>query len=474
MTGMATALLDRPLVAQVDALRHGEVAVADLVAAALDRAARLQERLNAFLSFDGEAALSRARALDRLPQARRDAMPLFGAPLAHKDMFAREGRRVTYASKLFAEHRPRVTATLIRRLDAAGAVDLGTLNMSEFACNPYGMNVLVGRARNPWNPDHIAGGSSSGSAAAVAARLIAASFGSDTGGSVRLPAAACGVFGLLPTNGRVSRHGMLPLSHSLDCAGPLARSARDLARVLGVVAGRDPEDASSSAEPVPDYEAGIEAGIAGMTIGFAANYYSDEIDADTEAMMDTVAAIFGEAAAKVSRIEVPDPRPLDALGNLLILAEAASYHLDDLRERGGEYTPLVRERIQFGFSFDAVSYIDALRLRAIELKRFLAAVFTRADVLVLPTLPHAAPAFADVERALAGAADLSFPLAKFTRSINYLGLPAVSVPAGLDRHGLPLAFQVVGRPFDEALILRVARGFEKARPPALPDTGEPR
>jgi aspartyl-tRNA(Asn)/glutamyl-tRNA(Gln) amidotransferase subunit A len=308
---------------------------------------------------------------------------------------------------------------------------------------------------------------------AVAARLVAASFGSDTGGSVRLPAAACGVFGLLPTNGRVPRHGMLPLSHSLDCAGPLARSARDLARVLGVVAGQDPDDASSSAEPVTDYEAGIEAGIAGLTVGFATNYYPDEIDADTAAMMDAVSAVLAEAGGNVAQIEVPDPRPLDALGNLLILAEAASYHRDDLRDRGDEYTPLVRERIRFGFSFDAVSYIDALRLRAIELKRFLAAVFTRADVLVLPTLPHAAPAFADVERALAGAADLSFPLAKFTRSINYLGLPAVSVPAGLDRRGLPLAFQVVGRPFDEALILRVARGFETARPSAMPDIAEP-
>jgi aspartyl-tRNA(Asn)/glutamyl-tRNA(Gln) amidotransferase subunit A len=469
MSAAAEGLLDCPLVEQVSRLQRGEITVCELTETALARAERMQPTLNCFIALDRDGALARARALDAICRDERRNMPLFGVPVAHKDIFAREGRVVTFASKLYAEHRASTTATVVKRFDAAGAVDLGTLNLTEFACGPYGLNVLVGHTRNPWNPDHVAGGSSSGSGAAVAARLVGASMGSDTGGSIRGPASACGVFGLLPTNGRVSRHGVLPLSHSLDNVAPLARSARDIARVLGVIAGKDVVDGASSGEPVPDYEADISAGLLdGLRIGQPINYYPEQLDGEIAAMLAKTAAVLADLGAAIVPLEVPDPRPLDALANILVVAEGSAYHRETIREHADLYTPAVRDRLLFGFGIDAVSYIDALRARGRELQSYMDAVFTRVDALLLPAMPRAAPRFDEVEAALSQASDLSFSIGKFTRSFNYLGLPALAVPHGRNALGLPIAFQLVGRPFQEALILRIAFAFEQAVPPRFP------
>jgi aspartyl-tRNA(Asn)/glutamyl-tRNA(Gln) amidotransferase subunit A len=469
LSRVAEEILDRSLVEQVELLQSGEVSVVALTEAALDRAERLQASFNSFIAIDREVALTRAQALDATPAAQRRSLRLFGAPVAQKDMYGRKGRVVTFGSRLYANHRAAATATVVQRFDDAGAVDIGSLNMSEFASNPYGLNILVGPARNPWDRERIAGGSSSGSAVALATRIVAASMGSDTGGSTRIPAACCGVFGLLPTNGRISRHGMLPLSFSLDNPGPLARSARDMARVLGIVAGHDTNDAYTSREPVYDYESGIEGGVRGLRIATAIDCDPYAVDADTARMMAATAAILHDLGAVIVPLHVPDPQPLDALANLIITAEAASYHRDDLSEHAELYTPLVRDRVQFGFSFDAPSYVDALRLRGRELGRFMEAVFAKADALLLPALPHPAPLHADVEAAISGKGDLSFSLGRFTRSINYLGLPSLAVPHGRNGQGLPLALQIVGRPFDEGLLLRIAHAFEKAVPPRFPD-----
>jgi aspartyl-tRNA(Asn)/glutamyl-tRNA(Gln) amidotransferase subunit A len=468
MSRAAEELLDCSLVEQVSRLRRGELMVSDLTETALARAERIQPTLNCFIRLDPDGALARARALDALPPDQRHRLPLYGAPVAHKDLFGREGRIVTFASKLYAEHRAATTATVVKRFDDAGAVDLGTLNLTEFACGPYGLNVLAGHTRNPWNLDHVAGGSSSGSAAALAARVPAASMGTDTGGSIRGPSSACGVFGLLPTNGRVSRHGVLPLSHSLDNAGPLARSARDIARVLGVVAGEDANDAATSREPVPDYESSLSAGLRGLKIGQPVNYYAEHADPEIAAMVVETARVLADLGATIVPLEVPDPRRLDALANILVVAEGSAYHREDIRRHPDLYTPAVRDRILFGFSIDAVSYIDALRLRGRELHNYLEAVFTKVDALLLPTMPRSAPRYAEVEAAVSGSGDLSFSIGRFTRSFNYLGLPALAVPHGRTAQGLPISFQLVGRPFQEATILRVAHAFEQAVPPRFP------
>jgi aspartyl-tRNA(Asn)/glutamyl-tRNA(Gln) amidotransferase subunit A len=375
-------------------------------------------------------------------------------------MFYREKRVVTCGSRLRQNFVPDYTATLLTRLDEAGAIDLGGLNLSEFAANPFGLNILVGRARNPWNPDCITGGSSSGSAAAVAARMVFGSLGSDTGGSVRLPAGACGVVGLLPTRGRISRYGVMPLSFSLDSAGPLTRTVRDCARITKVVAGFDPFDPSSSNRAVPDFEAVLGATIRGLRMGVPKNYYLDEMSDDIRRALIISLDVFRDLGARIVEVDVPDREPLNALANIILLSEAAAIHARALREQGDEYTPVVRNRFQFGFSFPAATYIEALTLRGPLLADYSDAAFTQADVLHMPMLPHPVPLMADIEAQLAGKSDLSFNLGFNTRLHNYLGLPAITLPCGFSQSHLPIGFQLVGPPFSEGLLFSVGHAFQ--------------
>ena len=442
------------------AIRAKRLSALEVTRACLERAERAQERLNTFILIDADGALRAARRADAALAAGDAPGPLHGVPVAHKDLFYRKGRVTTCGSKIRRDFVPDFTATALARLDGAGAVDLGGLNMSEFACNPFGLNVLVGRARNPWNPDRIAGGSSSGSAAAVAARLVYGSLGTDTGGSVRLPAAMCGVVGLLPTNGRISRHGVMKLSFSLDNAGPLARTVRDCARLLGVVAGADRLDATSSPEPVPDYEAGIDADIAGRRIGVPRSHFFDGLADDVRAAVEGALAAYRDLGADLVEVPAPDGALLDALANTIILSEAATIHARWLGERSSDYTPVVRDRIAFGFSFPATKYIEALSVRGRHAAEVLETVFAPIDALFTPMLAGPVPAMADIEARLAAKADLIFTEARNTRLFNYLGLPALSVPCGFSADGLPVAFQLVGRPFAEALLFNLGHAYQ--------------
>ena len=450
------------LIEAAAAIRDRRLSSREVVQAAIERIERLQPLLNAFISCDGDTALAAADRADAA-LARGDAVgSLHGVPVAHKDMFYRAGRIVTCGSRLRRDFVPDCTATVLSRLDRAGAIDLGGLNMSEFACNPFGLNVLAGRARNPWNPEHIAGGSSSGPGAAVAAGLVYGSLGSDTGGSVRLPAGICGVVGLLPTSGRISRFGMMPLSFSLDNAGPLARTVRDCARLTQVVAGVDPLDPTSADATAPDCEAGLETSIRGLRVGVPILHHWDGLAAGVQARLEASLDVFRGLGAEIVEVVPPDPRPLDSLANMVILSEAAAIHRRWLRERAEEYTPLVRDRIRFGFSFPAARYVEALSLRGSLLNRYRDAVFSRADVLHLPLLAEPVPAMSAVEAQLAGDPDLSFNLAHNTRLLNYLGLPALAIPCGLDDAGLPVAFQLAGPPFSEARLFNAGHAFQTA------------
>ena len=456
------------------AIREGRFSSREVVQAAIERAERLQPILNTFISLDGDRALVAADRADEARARGEDVGPLHGVPVAHKDMFYRAGRTVTCGSRIRRDFVPDYTATLLARLDAAGAIDLGGLNMSEFACNPYGLNVLVGRAKNPWNPDRIAGGSSSGSGASTAAGLVYGSFGSDTGGSVRLPAGICGVVGLLGTASRISRHGVMPLSFSLDNAGPLARTVRDCARLTGVVAGLDPLDPTSGDQEVPDYEAALETPIKGLRIGFPVRHHWDDLAADVKARLEASLDVFRQLGAQIVDVEPPDPRPLDALANTIILSEAAAIHRRWLVERADDYTPLVRDRIRFGFAFPAARYVEALSLRSSQLNRYVDTVFSKVDVLHMPLLAQPVPTMASIEESLAGKPDLSFNLADNTRLFNYLGLPALTVPCGLGDDGLPVAFQLVGAPFTEGRLFNAGHAFQMATEHHLrqPDLGD--
>jgi aspartyl-tRNA(Asn)/glutamyl-tRNA(Gln) amidotransferase subunit A len=255
---------------------------------------------------------------------------------------------------------------------------------------------------------------------------------------------------------------MLPLSFSLDNAGPLARSARDCARLLSAVAGHDPLDPTSSTRPAEDYEARLDEPLRGRRIAVPKRHYHERCSAEVRAALTRTLALFEREGASLVELEVPDPQPLDALGNILILSEAAALHAPLLRARAADYTPLVRSRIEFGFAFSAQQYLDALAQRAPSLARFVEIVFSRADALHLPMLSEAVPSMASVDAGLAGQADLSFNLAANTRSINYLGLPSIALPCGFSANGLPIAFQLVGAPFSEALLLGLGHQFEQA------------
>lgn len=454
--------LDWSLCDAADAIRLRKLSSLELTQLALRRAHEVQPVANCFIAIEEEAALAAARAADEA-LARGDAVGLLhGVPLAHKDMFYRAGQVTTGGSKLLATYSPGPTSTLVERLAAAGAIWLGALNMSEFAANPTGHNDSFGHCRNAWDAGRISGGSSSGSGVAVALRACFGSLGSDTGGSVRLPAALNGVVGLRPTYGRVTRHGILPRTWSMDTVGPLARTARDCARLLSVIAGADPGDPSASKEPVPRYEEQLTGRIEGLRVAVATSWFGDEVAPDVQRAMERSLQALVALGARLVEVEVPDPARLYHLGNLISQVEAAAIHSKLLGEFGDDYPLVLKTRIASGFHVPAVDYLAAQSARARLLEEFAAAVFGRADVLHTPVIGMAAPSFEAMSaKNSADVMPLLARTARNTRPFSTLGLPALSVPAGFSDDGLPVAFQLVGRPFGEGLLLQVADAYQR-------------
>jgi aspartyl-tRNA(Asn)/glutamyl-tRNA(Gln) amidotransferase subunit A len=453
------------------AIAQGKLSAEALLEACLDRVERLQPVLNCFIRVTAERARQHAREADAAVKAGRPLGPLHGVPLAHKDMFYRAGEVCTCGSKIRRDFVPDHTATVLTRLDAAGAIEVGHLNMAEFAMGPTGHNEHYGRCRNPWNPDHITGGSSSGSGAAVAAALVFGALGSDTGGSVRLPAAACGVVGIKPTLGRVSRYGTMPLSHSLDCIGVLARSVGDCARLLALIAGADERDGMTSRRPVPDYEHGLEeaaqaGALTGVRIGIPNRYYFDDIDPEVAALIGDSRRVLESRGAKVVDVPVGDHGALNDLSNAVLWPEAAGLHLGWLRERPQDYAKQSRARLLVGLGVPATLYGEALRARARLLEELLRDAFSKCDVLHVPVLKKAVPTAAETD--VGGGAAMQHVLGQIvanTRPFNFLGLPGLSVPIGLTGNGLPQAMQLVGRPFREDLLFRLGAAYEAAAGP---------
>ena len=443
-------------------LRAGEVSSREATLAVLAGLEEVGASLNVVARLEPERALRSADAADRLRARGGELGPLHGVPLAHKDMFYRQGELAECGARLRHGHRPDVTATVLRRLDAAGAIDVGRLNMVEFALGITGHNAHTGHPRTPWDTARITGGSTSGGAAAVAARLLPATLGSDTGGSIRYPAAACGILGLKPTYGRVSRFGCMPLSWSLDHIGPLARSAEDLALMLQAIAGRDPDDSTTSARPVGDLRAGLRRGVRGLRLAVATAAPDAPVEPEVAAAVETATDLLAGAGMAVRRIELPPLGPINALRRVVMLVECAALHREQVAGRRGDYNPQTVGRMDPGFQFSGVDYARALSARAPVLRRFCAELLAAADVLALPTCPATTPRIADTDtggdaRFTAVANQLGTLVGPF----NYLGLPALSLPVGFDARGMPLGLQLVARPFGEALLLRVAHAFEE-------------
>ncbi|HEV8441702.1 MAG TPA: amidase [Methylomirabilota bacterium] len=446
-----------------DAIRHGKISPVEATQDCLARIARLDGRLRAFITLDGEGALAAAKEREAQAAAGRRRGLLHGVPLAFKDLCHVRGLPTSCGTRTPEYFAAEQESTAVTRLVAAGAITLGKLNMTELAMGPFGDNAHHGHVDNPWRAGHVSGGSSSGSGAAVAAGLCLGALGSDTGGSIRLPSACCGIAGLKPTYGRVSRAGVMPLSWSNDHVGPMARTVRDAALLLGVIAGRDPLDATSSHRAVPDCLAGLERGIAGLRVAVPENFFFEGVDAEmASGVRQALRALEGLGARVIER-RVPDPRVMNDVCNVISRSESAAIHGRLYRERPHELQRVVRARLELGFRIPAHDYLQALRLRGRLARAFIADVFAHADVVVAPVIPEPAPPLAHAtDGPVEEIARRQGHFARLTRSFNGLGLPALSVPCGFSAAGLPLAFQVVGRPFDEATVLRVGHAYEQS------------
>jgi aspartyl-tRNA(Asn)/glutamyl-tRNA(Gln) amidotransferase subunit A len=453
------ALLSLTAVAKAIAGKH--LSSREVTQSCLDRIAQWQPRLNAFMAIEAKAALAAADAADAALAKSNISAPLHGVPLAHKDMYYDTGKVVTCGSKIRRDFVATTTSTALQRLKHAGTVRLGSLQMAEFAYGPTGHNAHYGPVHNPWAVDHITGGSSSGSGAAVAARLTFAALGSDTGGSIRMPAHFCGVTGLKTTYGRISRAGAKPLSQSLDTDGPLARSAEDCALLLGLMAGADPEDPTAVAGVVPDYIAAARQPIKGLRIGVPTAFYVDDLDSEVARVLDETIVVLKREGADIVQVELPDQRQLSAACQFVLAVEAAAFHKRWMIERPQDYGPQVLMRLQNGLAISGVSYLEAMRWRGPALAAHNAAV-AGVDAVLAPVAPVAAPTIAESDVGNSPDAEAVIQrLTRFTRPINYLGLPSLAIPAGFTQRGLPVGMQLIGRSFDEAMLLRIGAAFQR-------------
>ena len=434
-------------------LRRGEIGAVELTQAMLDRIASLDCKLNSFITVTGELAMAQARVAESEFRAGRDRGPLHGIPVAVKDLLATKGIRTTFASRAYADDIPDFDATVVAKLAEAGAVLLGKTNLSEGAADSSSQSSAFGGPKNPWNTDYITGGSSGGSGAAVAAGLAFAAIGSDTAMSIRQPAALCGIVGLKPTFGRVSKHGAMVLSYSMDHLGPMTRGVRDAALVLQAISGHDPDDPDSADVPVPDFTARVGQ-IDGVRLAVPRADFFTGCDPEWAAATERALTVLGDQGAVIEEVTLPDLEPLSYCTNLMIGVEAAAYH-HRFEARPDDVGATLRRVIESGRGHNAVEYVQAQQLRQ-QLKRGILAAFQGFTALVLPITALAACPITEDDPGLVR------ERARNTLPFNALGWPAISVPCGLATNGLPMGLQIVGHPFDEARMLDIAQACEQA------------
>ena len=442
-------------------LRRKEVSPLELTRACLDRIERLNPALNAFITVTAESALAEAQAAEIEISRGEWRGPLHGIPVALKDLIDTAGARTTAASAVFEHRIPTEDAEVVKRLRRAGAVILGKNNLHEFA---YGGSSLVGffgDVHNPWSTGHIAGGSSGGSAAAVAAGLCYAAIGTDTAGSIREPAALCGCVGMKPTYGRVSTRGVIPLSWSLDHVGPLAASAGDAAAVLQAIAGYDPLDVCSADVPASEYVSALGDSTKTLRIGVPWACFYDDLDDEVRAAVEQALAVIGTLVAEMRdlhfdemQIEVPSDRTVQ-------LAESCAFHADNVARTPELYQPETLRRIRNGENISVTAYIQRRR-ELDQARRHAQDIFAEVDLLVAPTMPIPAPAIADLKKDPEALRPAELTLLRNTRPFNVWGLPAISVPCGFTKRGLPIGLQIAGPPWQEDLVLRLAHAYESA------------
>ena len=440
-------------------IRERKVSSVEATEAFLGRIAAWQPHTNAFVQVEADEALELARAADKAIANGEVKGPLHGAPLAHKDMYYSKGKVAACGSKLREGWIAPATATAVERLEAAGSFRIGALHMAEFAYGPTGHNAWLGHARNPWHPERITGGSSSGSGAAVAARMVPAALGSDTGGSIRLPAHFCGVSGFKPTYGRVSRANALPLSFTLDTVGPLAQTAADCALIMAAIAGPDPLDPTTFGAPAWD-SVKATARPQRLTIGIPSSFYVDDLEADVAAALDGALETLTRLGHQIVKVDLPDQTLIAAAALLVLAAEATACHAANLRERPQDYGVQVKARLENGLTYSAVEYLEALRWRGPALAAYMDAV-GKADVIIAPVSRAVAPSIVDTDVGGGPNAEATIVgITRFMRPLNYLGLPVLVVPAGQSADSLPIGLQFIGRPFGDELVTALGGAFQ--------------
>jgi aspartyl-tRNA(Asn)/glutamyl-tRNA(Gln) amidotransferase subunit A len=449
------------IVEAAEALRQRKISSMELTSASLDQIKKWDSKLKTFITLTEESAKTTARRADEELTRGFDRGPLHGIPVAVKDVFCTQGVRTTCGSKIFADHVPEYDSAVVEKLQAAGAVLVGKTNMHELAYGITSSNPHFGTVRNPWDLDRIPGGSSGGSGSAVGANMVFMAMGSDTGGSIRIPASFCGTVGLKPTFGRVSRYGVMPLDFSLDHMGPLTRSVRDAALTLNALGGFDPRDETSSRQPLENYLPAKNVSIRDVRIGLPENFYFDRLDPAVAKAVRRMEETAQSLGATVTPVLLPDIMEINTIGRIILLAEASALmerHLPQRDNFGSDVLALLDQ----GRLLPATDYINAQRLRRLIRQQF-QAVWEQVDCLLTPTTPTPAPKIGQATLRFGdGEEEVRIATTRLVRAINVLGLPALSMPCGFDSQGLPLGLQIIGRPFQEALILRVGAALEDA------------
>lgn len=443
------------------ALRAGKVSSVELTKQCLLNIERLEPKLNAFITVTAEHALAQAKKADDELANGTDRGPLHGIPISLKDLYRTKGIRTTGGSLLYRDHVPDYDCAVVEKLNAAGAVMVGKTGLHELAYGVTSNNPHFGPVRNPWNTECIPGGSSGGAGAAVSAGMSFLSMGSDTGGSIRIPASYCGTVGLKPTYGLVSRYGVLPLGSSLDHMGPLNSCVRDAALTLAAIVGEDERDESSVARATTSYLPPENIDLKGIRIGVPDNFFTERVDPAVMARLRAMVQLAAGLGAQAEVVRVPDMEAINVIGRVILLSEASALMEPHAKDRTSFGTD-VRALLDQGMLLPATDYVNAQRLRSVYRRHFLE-LFQSIDVLFTPTTPLTAPKIGQATVLLDGQEeDTRLASTRFVRGINVVGFPALSIPCGFDKVGLPIGLQIVGKPFDEVTILRVGAVLEDA------------
>ena len=445
-------------------IQRKEVSPVEVTQVYLDRIERLNGQYLAYLTVLRDEALAAARAIEQEIVGGQYRGPLHGIPIALKDLFAVKGVRLTCGSKILADHRAESDATVVTRLNEAGTILLGKLNMHEFAWGGTSLNPHYGTPRNPWDLTRLPGGSSGGCAVATAAGLAMGTLGTDTGGSVRIPASLSGIVGLKPTYGRVSRFGVYPLSHSCDHVGPMVRTVADAAVLLRAIAGPDPKDPTTSRAAVPDYTLALREDIQGLRLGVPQEYFFEDVESAVRDGITAAVQHLSSLGAVVEEVSIPSMPHVIASSSAIIGAEAYEVHARTLKTHSQHYGADVRSRLMLGACIQASQYLKAQRFRTL-LRQEMLDILGRVDALITPTTLMAASRIDDITVDIGGKeVVVAAHIARATRPFNMTGLPAISVPCGFTPAGLPIGLQIIGRPFEETLLLRVAYAYERSTP----------